>query len=50
VIIGKTLRDFTTRDEVVLATRVYFEKGSGPNGSIRQLEAAYQPHLVLGYS
>jgi 1-deoxyxylulose-5-phosphate synthase len=30
-IVGKALRDFTSRDEVVIATKVYFEMGSGPN-------------------
>jgi aryl-alcohol dehydrogenase-like predicted oxidoreductase len=30
-IIGKALRDFSTRDEVVLATKVHGEMGSGPN-------------------
>src|SRR5213083_825146 len=30
-IVGKALRDFASRDEVVLATKVYFEIGPGPN-------------------
>lgn len=30
-IVGKALRDFTTRDEVVIATKVFFEMGTGPN-------------------
>lgn len=30
-IVGKALRDFATRDEVVIATKVFFEMGSGPN-------------------
>ena len=30
-IVGRALRDFATRDEVVLATKVYFEMGPGPN-------------------
>jgi len=30
-IVGKALRDFASRDEVVIATKVYFEMGSGPN-------------------
>jgi aryl-alcohol dehydrogenase-like predicted oxidoreductase len=30
-IIGKALRDFSTRDEVVLATKVHGEMGPGPN-------------------
>jgi aryl-alcohol dehydrogenase-like predicted oxidoreductase len=30
-IVGKALRDFTSRDEVVIATKVFFEMGSGPN-------------------
>src|SRR5205809_836631 len=30
-IVGKALRDFASRDEVVLATKVYFEMGPGPN-------------------
>ena len=29
---GRALRDFTTREEVVLATKVYFPIGKGPNG------------------
>src|SRR6476646_7877237 len=29
-IVGKALRDFASRDEVVLATKVYFEMGPGP--------------------
>ena len=30
-ITGKALRDFANRDEVVIATKVYFEMGPGPN-------------------
>jgi 1-deoxyxylulose-5-phosphate synthase len=30
-IVGKALRDFASRDEVVIATKVYFEMGAGPN-------------------
>jgi aryl-alcohol dehydrogenase-like predicted oxidoreductase len=30
-IVGKALRDFASRDEVVLATKVFFEMGPGPN-------------------
>jgi aryl-alcohol dehydrogenase-like predicted oxidoreductase len=30
-VVGRALRDFATRDEVVIATKVYFEMGSGPN-------------------
>jgi len=30
-IVGKALRDFAARDEVVIATKVYFEMGTGPN-------------------
>lgn len=30
-IVGKALRDFASRDEVVIATKVFFEMGSGPN-------------------
>jgi 1-deoxyxylulose-5-phosphate synthase len=30
-IVGKALREFASRDEVVLATKVYFEMGPGPN-------------------
>jgi aryl-alcohol dehydrogenase-like predicted oxidoreductase len=30
-IVGKALRDFASRDEVVIATKVYFEVGPGPN-------------------
>ncbi len=30
-IVGKALRDFASRDEVVIATKVYFEMGPGPN-------------------
>ena len=30
-IVGKALRDFASRDEVVIATKVYFEMGQGPN-------------------
>ncbi|HWQ11335.1 MAG TPA: aldo/keto reductase [Roseiflexaceae bacterium] len=30
-IVGKALKDFATRDEVVIATKVYFEMGPGPN-------------------
>ncbi len=30
-IIGKALRDFASRDEVVIATKVYFEMGPSPN-------------------
>jgi aryl-alcohol dehydrogenase (NADP+) len=29
---GRALRDFARRDEVVLATKVYFPMGEGPNG------------------
>lgn len=29
---GRALRDFARRDEVVLATKVYFQIGEGPNG------------------
>ena len=31
-IVGRALRDFTRRDEVVLATKVYFPMSQGPNG------------------
>lgn len=30
-ILGRALRDFTTRDQVVIATKVYSEMGPGPN-------------------
>lgn len=30
-ILGKALHDFASRDEVVIATKVYFEMGTGPN-------------------
>ena len=30
-IVGRALRDFALRDEVVIATKVYFEMGPGPN-------------------
>jgi 1-deoxyxylulose-5-phosphate synthase len=30
-IVGKALRDFASRDEAVLATKVFFEMGPGPN-------------------
>jgi aryl-alcohol dehydrogenase-like predicted oxidoreductase len=30
-VVGKALRDFASRDEVVIATKVYFEMGSKPN-------------------
>jgi aryl-alcohol dehydrogenase-like predicted oxidoreductase len=30
-IVGKALHDFASRDEVVIATKVYFEMGPGPN-------------------
>ncbi len=30
-VVGKALRDFAARDEVVIATKVYFETGPGPN-------------------
>lgn len=31
VVVGKALKDFTSRDEVVIATKVYFPMGSAPN-------------------
>jgi len=30
-VVGRALRDFAARDEVVIATKVYFEMGRGPN-------------------
>ncbi len=30
-VVGRALRDFASRDEVVIATKVYFEMGTGPN-------------------
>jgi aryl-alcohol dehydrogenase-like predicted oxidoreductase len=30
-VVGRALRDFAPRDEVVIATKVYFEMGTGPN-------------------
>lgn len=30
-VVGKALRDFASRDEVVIATKVYFDMGPGPN-------------------
>jgi len=30
-VVGKALRDFASRDEVVITTKVYFEMGPGPN-------------------
>jgi aryl-alcohol dehydrogenase-like predicted oxidoreductase len=30
-VVGKALREFASRDEVVIATKVYFEMGAGPN-------------------
>jgi aryl-alcohol dehydrogenase-like predicted oxidoreductase len=30
-IVGRALRDFTRRDEVVIATKVFFPQGKGPN-------------------
>ncbi len=32
-IVGRALKDFANRDEVVLATKVYFKMHEGPNGS-----------------
>jgi 1-deoxyxylulose-5-phosphate synthase len=32
-IVGRALKDFTNRDEIVLATKVYFRMHEGPNGS-----------------
>jgi len=31
MVIGRALRDFASRDEVVIATKVYFDIGPGPN-------------------
>ncbi len=31
-VVGRALRDFAQRDEVVLATKVFFRTGPGPNG------------------
>ncbi|MDR3572404.1 MAG: aldo/keto reductase [Anaerolineaceae bacterium] len=31
VVVGKALRDFTSRDEVVLASKVFFDMGQSPN-------------------
>src|ERR1700680_446075 len=31
-IVGRALKDFARRDEVVLATKVYFPMSKGPNG------------------
>src|SRR5512139_2216340 len=31
IVIGKALRDYASRDEVVIATKVYFDMGPGPN-------------------
>ena len=30
-IVGRAVRDFTTRDQVVIATKAYFPTGDGPN-------------------
>jgi aryl-alcohol dehydrogenase-like predicted oxidoreductase len=30
-VVGRALRDFASRDQVVIATKVYFEMGQGPN-------------------
>src|SRR5512143_2145849 len=30
-VLGRALRDFTTRDQVVIATKVFFPMGPGPN-------------------
>jgi aryl-alcohol dehydrogenase (NADP+) len=30
-VVGRALRDFTSRDQVVIATKVYFPMGEGPN-------------------
>jgi 1-deoxyxylulose-5-phosphate synthase len=30
-VVGRALRDFASRDEVVIASKVYFEMGPGPN-------------------
>jgi 1-deoxyxylulose-5-phosphate synthase len=30
-VVGKALREFASRDELVITTKVYFEMGSGPN-------------------
>lgn len=32
-IVGRALKDFANRDEVVLATKVYYQMHNGPNGS-----------------
>jgi 1-deoxyxylulose-5-phosphate synthase len=32
-IVGRALKDYTNRDEAVIATKVYFEMHKGPNGS-----------------
>jgi aryl-alcohol dehydrogenase-like predicted oxidoreductase len=32
-IVGRALKDFTRRDEVVIATKVYFPMSQGPNGN-----------------
>ncbi len=31
IVVGRALRDFASRDEVVIATKVYFNMGPGPN-------------------
>ena len=31
MVIGRALRDFASRDELVITTKVYFDVGSGPN-------------------
>jgi aryl-alcohol dehydrogenase-like predicted oxidoreductase len=31
MVIGRVLRDFASRDELVITTKVYFDAGSGPN-------------------
>jgi aryl-alcohol dehydrogenase-like predicted oxidoreductase len=33
VVVGRALKDFASRNEVVIATKVYFPMGTGPNDS-----------------
>ena len=35
-VVGKALRDFASRDEVVITTKVYFEMGAAPNVTVAQ--------------
>jgi aryl-alcohol dehydrogenase-like predicted oxidoreductase len=48
-ILGRAIKDFARRDEVVIATKVYGRMRPGPNGAGLSRKAIYDDHCEVGW-